>query len=128
MLDWWRWDMNYSLLKTEYGQAAAGEQLGFSPQQRFSLRSAISPWKNIELDLLFRYVDSNTAVSSFGTTVINDYVSMDIRLAWKPIKDIELSLVGQNLLADKHLEYRQELLTTPSEIDRGFYGKLSWHF
>jgi iron complex outermembrane receptor protein len=128
MLDWWRWDANYSLLKTDYGQHNAGNQLGFSPQQRISLRSAISPWKNIELDVLFRYVDTNTAVSSFGTTVIKDYVSMDIRLAWRPVDDIELSLVGQNLLAENHLEYRQEFLTTPTEIDRGMHGKLTWRF
>ena len=128
MLDWWRWDANYSLLKTEYDQQGASDQLGLSPQQRVSLRSAISPWKNIEMDVLFRYVDINTAISTFGTKVIKDYVSMDIRLAWQPIKDIELSLVGQNLLANKHLEYRQELFTTDTEIDRGMYGKLTWHF
>ncbi len=128
MLDWWRWDANYSLLKTEYDQQLASDQLGLSPQQRVSLRSAILPWENIELDVLFRYVDTNTAASAFGTAVIKDYVSMDIRLAWQPIKDIELSLVGQNLLAKKHFEYRQEMLATDTEIDRGMYGKLTWHF
>lgn len=128
MLDWWRWDVNYSLLKTDFDQATAIDTIGSSPQQRVSLRSSISPWKDIELDVLFRYVDSNTAVSSFGTTVIEDYVSMDVRLAWQLIKNLELSVVGQNLLAEKHLEYRQEFITTPTEIDRGMYGKLSWQF
>jgi iron complex outermembrane receptor protein len=128
MLDWWRWDANYSLLKADYSRQDADDQLGFSPQQRVSLRSALSPWENIELDILFRYVDTNKAISPFGTAIIKDYVSMDIRLAWQPIKDIELSLVGQNLLAKKHLEYRQEFITTDTEIDRGMYGKLTWHF
>lgn len=128
MLEWWRWDASYSLLKTEYNKQDAVNDLGMSPQQRLSLRSAMSPWKNIELDLLFRYVDTNSAVSFTGLTVIKDYVSMDIRLAWQAMKDLELSLVGQNLLAEKHLEYRQELLTTPTEIDRGMYGKLTWRF
>ncbi len=129
MLDWWRWDVNYSLLKTHFDGGVAMENIiGFSPQQRVSVRSAMSPWQNIDLDILFRYVDKNKAVGFFGYTVINDYVSMDIRLAWRPINDIELSLVGQNLLASQHLEYRQEAFTTPTEIDRGFYGKLAWHF
>ncbi|MCK5191897.1 MAG: TonB-dependent receptor, partial [Methylococcales bacterium] len=128
MLDWWRWDANYSLLKTDFDQQDAKDATGSSPQQRVSLRSAISPWENIDLDVLFRYVDTNTAVGSFGTTVIKDYVSMDIRLAWQPVNNLELSVVGQNLLAKKHLEYRQEYLTTPTEIDRGMYGKLTWQF
>ncbi len=73
-------------------------------------------------------MDSNNAIGFFGSTVINDYVSMDIRLAWNPVNNLELSLVGQNLLAEQHLEYRQEAITTPTEIDRGMYGKLVWHF
>lgn len=128
MLDWWRWDANYSLLKTEYNDRSVEKSLGRSPQQHLSIRSAISPRKDIELDIVFRYVGTNTAISAFGTAMIKDYVSMDIRLAWRPAKDIELSLVGQNLLAEKHLEYQQELLTTATEINRGMYGKLAWHF
>ncbi|MDD5580712.1 MAG: hypothetical protein PHY16_15715 [Methylobacter sp.] len=44
------------------------------------------------------------------------------------MKKIELSLVGQNLLAQKHLEYIQENQTLPTGIDRGVYGKFSWSF
>ncbi len=127
MLDWWRWDMNYSLLKTDFSKGAKN-QTGSSPQQRISLRSVMSIRHDIEFDILFRYVDSNFAINTFQNTVINDYLSMDIRLAWQPINEIELSLVGQNLLASHHLEYRQELFTKPTEIDRGIYGKLSWRF
>lgn len=128
MLDWWRWDASYSLLKTDFNHQDAIDDIGSSPQQHVSLRSSMSPWKNINLDLLFRYVDTNTVVSAIGTAVIKDYVSMDIRLAWQPVDNLELSLVGQNLLADKHIEYRQELITTDTEIDRGMYGKLRWSF
>jgi len=128
MLDWWRWDATYSLLKVNFNRQDTIDTIGSSPQQHMSLRSSISPSKSIDLDLLFRYVDTNTAISLFGTRVIQAYVSMDIRLAWRPIDTIELSLVGQNLLADKHLEYRQEFITTDTEVDRGMYGKLIWSF
>ena len=128
MLDWWRWDANYSLLKTEYAQSDAVDQLGLTPQQQISIHSALSPRKDINLDLFFRYIDKNTASTAFGITHIKAYVSMDIRLAWRPVSSIELSLVGQNLLAEKHLEHSQELLTTSTEIDRGMYGKLTWSF
>ena len=102
--------------------------IGSSPQQRVSLRSSILPWENIKLDVPFRYVDTNIAISSFGTTVIKDCISMDIRLGREPVNNLELSVVGQNLLAEQHLEYRQALLTTPSEINRGMYDKLIWQF
>ena len=128
MLDWWRWDINYSFLKTDYNSNSVSQVLGLTPQQQFSLRSAMSPWQNIDLDLLFRYIDQNTAVTTFGDADIKAYVSLDIRLAWRPINSIELSLVGQNLLAENHHEYNQELFTTPTEIDRGMYGKLAWSF
>ena len=102
------------------------DTIGSSPQQRVSLRSSISPWEKIEPDVPFRYVDTNIAISSFGTTVIKDCISMDIRLAWEPVNNLELSVVRQNLLAEQHLEYRQELLTTLSEINRGMYDELIW--
>ncbi len=127
MLDWWRWDANYSLLKTDFNRQAA-RTTAISPQQRVSLRSSVSPWQDIDLDVLFRYVDRNTIISLSGATVIDDYISMDIRLAWRPVNEIELSVVGQNLLAKHHLEYIQEAFTTATEIDRGVYGKLTWHF
>ncbi len=129
MMDWWRWDVNYNLLKTDFdGQGAALQSGSISPQQRVSLRSAISPVEDVDIDVLFRYVDSNTAVGLFGSTEIKDYVSLDIRLAWRPVDKVEFSLVGQNLLAEQHQEYRQEAFTTPTEIDRGMYGKLTWNF
>ncbi len=127
MLNWWRWDANYSLLKMNFIDEAA-EQIGVSPQQQFSLRSAVSPISNVDIDVFFRYIDRASTVGRLGA-VIDDYVSMDIRLAWRPVNDLELSLVGQNLLSAHHLEYQEETAyTTPTEISRGVYGKLAWHF
>ncbi|NOQ76478.1 MAG: TonB-dependent receptor [Methylococcaceae bacterium] len=122
MLDWWRWDINYSLLKMEFDSQDAAAETGTAPQQSTSVRSAVSVTKEIDLDLLFRHIDT------YKDPDIKAYVSMDIRLAWRPIKNLELSLVGQNLLADQHLEYTNTSFPTPVEIDRGMYGKLIWHF
>ncbi|MCK5477794.1 MAG: TonB-dependent receptor [Methylococcales bacterium] len=128
MLDWWRWDVNYSYLKSQFNTQEIMGRPASSPQQLISLRSSTSPLKNIDLDIVFRYVDENFVMGAYGSRTINDYVSMDIRLAWRPFNDIELSLVGQNLLAEHHLEYQQEALTSATEIDRGLYGKLTWNF
>jgi iron complex outermembrane recepter protein len=127
MLDWWRWDVNYSWLHTNI-QERSILQNSISPQQRVSLRGALSPWDTIDMDFWFRYVDTNTAVGEFGTTYVKPYVTLDLRLAYRPHKNVELSLVGQNLLADSHLEYVNENQTLPTAIDRGMYGKISWGF
>ena len=63
MSDWFRWDAHYSLLKTGFGESEGKGQLSSSPQQHVSLRSILTPWKNVDIDLLFRYVDTNTAIS-----------------------------------------------------------------
>ena len=80
------------------------------------------------MDFWFRYVDTNFTVGSLADAYIKGYVTLDLRTAWRPYKDIELSLVGQNLLAQKHLEYIDENQTLPTAIDRGVYGKISWKF
>jgi iron complex outermembrane receptor protein len=128
MLDYWRWDANYSLLKTDFNDALTKSNTPESPQQRVSLRSIISPTKDVDLDFVFRYVDKSIAIGSFDTETIKAYISLDVRMAWRPVNGLELSLVGQNLLAQRHQEYREESFTQPTEIDRSFYGKLSWHF
>ncbi len=127
MLDWWRWDVNYSWLQTQL-DANPFAQISISPSQRVSLRGALSPWPDVDLDFWFRYVSTNFAISELGNQYIKDYITLDLRLGWRPHKDIELSLVGQNLLASKHLEYVHENQTFPTAIDRGMYGKISWSF
>ncbi|PKD40416.1 TonB-dependent receptor [Methylomonas sp. Kb3] len=127
MLDWWRWDANYSLLKTEVPQTAMAV-VGISPQQRMNLRSAVNIRPDLDFDVWFRYVGNNAAATASGNSYIPDYVTMDARLAWRPEPDLEISLVGQNLLTNSHLEYQQENLVLPTFIDRGMYGKISWNF
>ena len=49
-----------------------------------------------------------------------------MRLAWQASEQLELALVGQNLLHDHHVEFG-----TPEargEIERSVYGKVTWQF
>ena len=115
MLDWWRWDVNYSWLHTQLNNIGPA-QTDISPEQRVSLRGALSPWQAIDLDFWFRYVDTNFSVGSLGETYIKAYATLDLRTAWAPYQYIELSLVGQNLLAQNHLEYVAENQTFPIAI------------
>jgi iron complex outermembrane receptor protein len=63
-------------------------------------------------------------------TSIRAYVTLDTRLAWKMRKDMELSLVGKNLLDKQHLEFTSlkgtDYLRT--EVPRSAYLQLRWEF
>jgi iron complex outermembrane recepter protein len=124
---WLKVNFAYSYLDSDMN---AGEQVGDEPKHQVSLRGAFSLRNDINLDVWLRYVDSVSAVylGTGGFYDIDDYVTMDVRLAWRPNDTLELSLVGQNLLDSSHVEFVQENFTRPTEIERGFYGKIAYKF
>jgi iron complex outermembrane receptor protein len=96
---------------------------GESPEHQLSLRSSWDLLPNLDFDLWLRYVDN---LPSLG---IESYVTLDTRIAWRPNKNWELSIVGQNLLDAQHKEFKPEfgkVLTT--EVQRGVYGKVLWNY
>ncbi|MEQ1531613.1 MAG: TonB-dependent receptor, partial [Methylococcales bacterium] len=127
MLDWWRWDVNYSYLHT---RLTANEyyQESVTPQHKSSIRAALTPWQDVNLDLWLRYVDKSSAFTLLGPVPVGSYVTMDARLAWKLHPNLELSVTGQNLLDSRHLESVQETYTQATEIPRSVFAKLAWHF
>ncbi len=96
---------------------------GENPHHQFSLRTSMDLIETLELDFWARYVDN------LPRQDVGSYVSLDIRLGWKPRKDLELSIVGQNLLDSQRPEFTPEIVdSTPTEIERGVYGKITWAF
>ncbi|TPQ24802.1 TonB-dependent receptor plug domain-containing protein [Methylomonas koyamae] len=127
MLDWWRWDISYSALQTELSSNAYYQE-AVSPQHKISLRASVNPTSNLTLDAWLRYVDNASAFTLTGPAHIRSYTTLDLRLGWKLSRGVELALVGQNLLDNRHLEYIQETFTQATEVQRGVYGKITWEF
>jgi iron complex outermembrane receptor protein len=119
-LDTWRLTLAYSYIgATE----EAGER---PPAHQASLRSQLELTKNIELDLWGRYV---AASHDYLKNRLSDYLNLDVRLGWKPLKTLDLSVVGRNLLHQRLQEFRPEFLQTqPSGTGRDVYGKVTWNF
>jgi len=92
-----------------------------NPTHQVSLRSMFDLPHATQADIWIHYVDSIEALG------VEAYLTADIRLAWKPRKNIELSLVGRNLLESKHLEFLQDEIV-PTEITPSVYGKITWSF
>lgn len=123
--DWWRLKGAYSFaeMKTNQGATLTEAQNQSLPQHQFSVRSGMNLRKNIEADLWLRYVDG------FDNGGVPSYFTMDLKLAWRPVKNLELALVGQNLLENRHREFRPEQFSTQVfEVERSVYGKVTWQF
>lgn len=91
------------------------------PKHLFHFRSYLNLPHNLEFDSSFYYVSRNSARN------IPSYSRVDLRLGWKPIKKLELSLVGQNIFDESHQELN-ELLEVGTETERSFYVKATFNF
>jgi iron complex outermembrane receptor protein len=54
------------------------------------------------------------------------YTSFDCRFGWKVRRDLELSLIAQNMLDPSHPEFGAA--PNRSEIDRSIFAKLVWTY
>ena len=121
--DAWRLSASYSLLILQVQGDPASDATRFelnAPTHQVVLRSAYDFTWHATLDAQLRYVDSVESVAA--------YVTADVRLAWRPSANLELSLVGQNLLEARHPEQASSIGAPTIEIPRGFYGKVTWRF
>jgi iron complex outermembrane receptor protein len=96
---------------------------GYSPHHHVTFRSLLDlPW-DLQFDTTVRYVDS------LPTPRIGSYVALDLRLGWRPLKNLDFSVVGQNLLDDRHPEFSPGIIqTSQAEIERAVYGKITFRF
>jgi iron complex outermembrane receptor protein len=58
---------------------------------------------------------------------VPSYFELNVRIGWHPTKNLELSVVGENLLHDHHPEYGFPG-PTREEISRGVFGKVAWSY
>ncbi|MFH2123280.1 MAG: TonB-dependent receptor [Pseudomonadota bacterium] len=126
--DWLKVDLAYSYLDSNM---ELDRQLGEEPRHQASLRGFVTLRDDLDLNIWLRYVGSASAVyvlSQNGLYMIDEYATCDLRLAWRPVAGIELSLVGQNLLDGGHVEFVQETFTLPTEVGRAVYAKLTYNF
>ena len=129
MLDWWRWDVNHTWFHNQYitspNYISANDA---SPSQRSSVRGLINITKDIDFDIWWRYTDKNRSDTFYGAITTPSYFALDLRSAWRPTKNIELSITGQNLLQAQHIEFVAETFFLPTAITRSVYGQVRFKF
>jgi iron complex outermembrane receptor protein len=101
---------------------------GGTPANQVYMMSSWDLRKNLDFDLMARYVDRLPGYN------VPSYISMDLRLAWRPRKHLELAVVGQNLLQTYHREYGfYNFLNAvnnaeATEIPRSVYGTVTCRY
>ena len=123
-LDWWRLRGSYAYvqmdLRPKPGSGDTTTELsaeGSTPHNQVSLVSFIDLPANLQLDGTFRYVDN------LRSQKVRRYFNLDVRVGWHATKNVELSLVGQNLLDNHHAEW-----SGGTQIQRGVYTKITWRW
>ncbi|GJL76725.1 TonB-dependent siderophore receptor [Nitrosomonas sp.] len=127
----WRLQGNYSYLDIHINSGSVLEQNNpmsdstarGSPRHQISLRSNYDFSEKMQFNLWLRYVSSRDFYQIPG------YVTMDAKLAFKPAKNVELFLVGQNLFSQNHREITSNFPASVSTyIPRGIYAGAEWRF
>jgi iron complex outermembrane receptor protein len=92
---------------------------GSSPRHEVTVQSAFDISKVLTLDLTYRYV------SALPGQLVPAYSTADARLAWRFRPELELSVVGQNLLQPYHFEFAGDPGPLVG-IRRSVYAELRW--
>ena len=138
---WLRFFLSYSYLNAtfDFAKPSQGENQfrsfmeKFSPRHQVGLRSAIDLADNWQVNGWLRYIDTIEGRGSLDLlseegTAIDAYFLFDLNLIWKASRDLEIMFVGQNLLDSSQPQYVAEIHTLFTEIERGYYVKMTWRF
>ncbi len=110
LTQWWRIKTGYNLIENKMqvkkGEVDINNALNETadPKHQISINSSIIH-NNIEFNLGLRWVDKLPVDEDGEKVYIDSYSELDMRLGWHARENIELSIIGQNLLHDRHQEF-----------------------
>ena len=100
-----------------------------TPDRSAQLRSHLELRGGLSWDAQTYFVNSLTNQGPIGNVRIPAYTRLDTGLTWKPRERVSLSVVGQNLLKDHHMEFEDINGSMQSgQIKRSGYIKVTWQF
>jgi iron complex outermembrane receptor protein len=123
LADWWRVSASASYLQKDFhfkpgsSKLTGVAQAGDDPKYRAMLRSSMDLSRVLTLDATLRFV------GALPKPALPAYTELGARLGWAVGPHLELSLVGENLLHDTHVEYPQG-----AAIGRTVLADLRWRY
>jgi iron complex outermembrane recepter protein len=119
--DFERFHMHVSSASRDTGTALDTE--GNDPHLNARLRSHVDLTQTLAWDTSAYFVDRVTFQE------VPSYTRLDTGLSWRCREGLSLSLVGQNLIRDHHIEFVESTLSVESSsIKRSTYVKVTWRF
>jgi iron complex outermembrane receptor protein len=124
----WKLTLSYSLLnlvlKTDRGSldSNAAQSANDNPHHQAQFHSQWNLPRNFEFD------QSVYFVSALANSQVPAYTRADLRFGWRPSEDVELSVIGQNLLSPRHLEFIDTNGNLATQDVRKVLGKITWRF
>ncbi len=129
VLNNWNVVLGYSYLDMDilFNQNSADNlsqfDAGVSPHNQFQIQSRFNVTHNIDFDATFYYVGDLHTIS------VQSYKRTDLRIAWRPITNLELSIVGQKLFyGDTTETSRAAYGTLNANYGNQVYGNVKWKF
>jgi iron complex outermembrane receptor protein len=124
----WRIATGYAWLHTNPGlEPGSTDQLSRdllldSPEHSFQIRSTVNVGHGLEWGQTLYW----TARLPDGASP--NHARLDSRLAWRLGERTEISIVGQNLLRPRFLEYSDTFQILGAQVQRSVFGKITWTF
>lgn len=133
VLPGWRVHGGYAYLQTDLRVRPGGTDINNAlsetadPQHQWILASSFDLPNDMEFDLHFRWVDTVELNNSGQVATVPSYAELNARVAVPLSENLEISVIGRNLLNDHHPEMG---LPGPTrvEIRRSLFGKVAWRF
>ncbi len=94
-----------------------------TPRHQWNISSHLNLRGHWHIDSYLFFVDR-----LFGMNFLPSYYRLDISIGWHPTKDVELSLVLQNLLKRDIREFEHPLWERDSIPQKAIYGRVTWRF
>lgn len=129
----WRLHGSYSWLRMDLKAKPGGSgTVGFgapgqSPRHMVKLQSLHQLAHNLELDASVSYSSALTFDQAAGDFMVPSFTRLDLRLGWHPLPNVEINLIGRNLLKKRHAEYVGEDVTA-TEVPRSVLAQVKWKF
>ena len=124
--DHWRvsaggaWLDQHLRLKASSADPIGPRLAGNDPEYHWIVRSSLDLPGRLELDASMRHV------AELPLPRVPAYTAVDLRLGWRPNDRFELSVTGQNLFDERHVEFGSA--ATASQIEREFRVGIRWMF
>ncbi|HYE08089.1 MAG TPA: TonB-dependent receptor [Planctomycetota bacterium] len=124
--EWLRLRGGYTELRLDFDRQAGSAATGDGTSEARDSEHLLTAGTQVDLaarwqfDVWYRYI------GRIESQEVPEYHEANARIGWLPWPELELSLVGQNLLHDQHAEFGAP--ATRREIERSVYGKFQWRF